>query len=179
MKRTNTLGGLAQEFEFDLEFVFPPDLFRDRTIRHALAEAGITRDDRANRMPVFLSKAGRIAFAEANDRVKEAMWNAGWAVAAGADIDAADDEKARCGRLRDKILEKIAACENGWISPEVMRLGLLQLHQFEAERLKGRSLDPSALGKTEAPRTHPVLGMWEAQALIQAADMERVQLSAR
>lgn len=177
---TDTLcGGVAPEFEFDFELVFPAALFGDRVIRPALKEAGIERDSRANRMPVFCNRAARLAFAEANDRVKEAMWNAGWGIRAGRDLDDDENEAARAARLAIRIREKIAAEREGRISSRVKRLGILQIHFFEAERLKGRSVDPGALKaclEHEAGAAHPgirPLGMWEAQALIHSADMLR------
>lgn len=172
-------SGLAAEFEFEFELVFPAALFKDRAIRQALKEAGIERDSRANRMPVFCSRAARIAFAEANDRVKEAMWNAGWGIRPDSDLGGDEDEAARVDRLAGRIREKIIAEREGKISKRVKRLGILQIHFFEAERLKGRSVDSGALkacldyeDDAVQPSLRP-LGMWEAQALIHSADMQR------
>lgn len=172
-------GGVAPEFEFDFVFVFPAVLFGDRVIRQALKEAGIERDSRANRMPVFCNRAARLAFAEAHDRVKEAMWNAGWGIRADRDLDDDENEAARAARLAERIRAKITAEREGRISRRAKRLGILQIHFFEAERLKGRSVDPGALNaglesedEAARPGLRP-LGMWEAQALIHTADMLR------
>ncbi|WP_111428471.1 hypothetical protein [Rhodobacteraceae bacterium DSL-40] len=167
---------VERDFAFDFVPVFPEDLFEDPEICVVLAEAGITPDARGNRLAVLRTPQARIAFLEAEDRVKEAMWNAGWAVSAGAG-EAAESEAARSSRLRDRIVEKAASMREGRISPQVMRLCVLQLHRFEAERLQGRRLDPGALREAlpgGGDEVHlPEFGMWEAQALIQAADRLR------
>lgn len=167
---------VERDFAFDFTPVFPAGVFEDPEIRAVLAEAGITPEARGNRLAVLRTPQARIAFLEAEDRVKEAMWNAGWAVSAGAG-EAAESEADRCSRLRDRILEKTSSVREGRISPQVMRLCLLQLHRFEAERLQGRRLDPGALREALPVEGDgaclPVFGMWEAQALIQAADRLR------
>ena len=166
---------VERDFAFDFVPVFPEDLFEDPEICVVLAEAGITPDARGNRLAVLRTPQARIAFLEAEDRVKEAMWNAGWAVAGAG--EAAESEAARSSRLRDRIVEKAASMREGRISPQVMRLCVLQLHRFEAERLQGRRLDPGALREAlpgGGDEVHlPEFGMWEAQALIQAADRLR------
>lgn len=171
-------GGLAPEYAFDFELVFPAKLFARPGLRAILTEAGIERDAKANRMPVFRHSAARLAFAEASDRVKEAMWTAGWAIRAEAGADLREDEEARVLRLAERILEKVAAEREGMIARRVMLLGIQQIHGFEAERMKGRIIHPGALRdlrqkvREEEQILEPI-GMWEAQALISSADRLR------
>jgi hypothetical protein len=171
-------GGLAPEFEFDFQLVFPPALFEDQEIFDALKEAGIEQEGRTNRMPGFRHCAARIAFAEAADRVKEALWNAGWGLR--SDCGHAEDEDGanRVERLSRRIRDMIAAVRAGKISQRSMRFGVLQIHFFEAERMKGRAIDPAAIRACDDCETSPAatlrsLGMWEAQALIHRADVLR------
>jgi hypothetical protein len=168
-------GGLAPDFEFDFQCVFPSALFEDGAIRSALEATGSEQEARANLMPVFCHRAARIAFAEAADRVKEAMWNANWGILAEGAHETGEDEADRTARLAGRIREKIAAAREGRISERVIRLGILQIHSFEAERMKGRTIDPVALRafETGTPPVLRPLGMWEAQVLIHQADMLR------
>lgn len=171
-------GGLAPEYAFDFELVFPAKLFAKPGLRAILTEAGIERDAKANRMPVFRHFAARLAFAEACDRVKEALWNAGWAIRAEAGEDLREEEEARVLRLAERILEKVAAEREGMISRRVMLLGIQQIHGFEAERMKGRMIEPGALGDLrrevqERKQDLEPIGMWEAQALISCTDRLR------
>ncbi|MEM8569302.1 MAG: hypothetical protein AAGG56_00215 [Pseudomonadota bacterium] len=165
-------------FAFDFIFVFPPALFEDPKIGSALADAGLVCDARTNRMPVFRNQVARIALAEAQDRVKEAMWDAGWALLDESDSLEDGAHAKRLSRLADTIRDKISSEREGKISRRVRRIGLKQLHAFEVERLKGRAMDPCALkdanGFAEnAAEASVRLEMWEAQTLIQMADRLR------
>ncbi|WP_424930930.1 hypothetical protein [Amaricoccus macauensis] len=172
-------GGLTPEFAYDFHPVFPARLFELRDIRAVLKEAGVALDSKENRMPVFRHGAARLAFAEAADRVKEAMWNAGWGLNAEfGDEDGSEDNRAE--RLAARIREKIAAERAGLISHRAMLHGIKQLHRFEGERMKGRMIDPGALRDHEGESrtgstTLKPLDIWRAQVLINSADQAHCQ----